>query len=91
VSRAEAEGGVGITPRLMGRAIEIGCDTWVSWDLYREGAQSMRSDGESWVKIGRAAPVKQSSDHCLSAEFGVKRASGGATCGTGVVGVGGFE
>jgi len=32
--------------RLMTRAIEIECSTWVSWDVYRTGAQSMWSKGK---------------------------------------------
>ncbi len=36
---------------LMTKSIEIGCGTWVSWDVCRAGAQAMKSKGNSRMKL----------------------------------------
>jgi len=43
---------------LMAEAIAVGYSTWVSLDVYRAGAQSMRSYGKSQVRsYGRGSLV----------------------------------
>jgi hypothetical protein len=63
---------------LMTRAIEIGCSTWVSWDVYRAGAQSMGSNGKS--RSGEGG-VHSGAGFCLTHSEGPEQTVGQGCCG----------